>query len=90
MHRSPHEIALGILEEAFVYEDGEWPFPDPRTAFDGKEDAVSFLRELPEEDLGDDAAAWRGWFADTSPEMLRLHYDELAHKARARRRSGSG
>ena len=90
MRLHPHEIAIGILEDAFVYKDGEEPYPDPRAAFDGKADALSFLRDLTEEDFGEDTARWREWFRECSREMLDLHYDEMVRKAKLRRRSGGG
>src|SRR5687767_13784202 len=80
MRLYPHEIALGILEDAF--EDGI--IPDPRTAFDGKPDALAFLRELTEEDFGEDIARWRDWFRRGSPAMLELDYEELGRKYEAR------
>jgi hypothetical protein len=72
MRLLPHEVAIGILGDEFE----EGLFPDPRTAFDGKEDALAFLRSLTEEDFGDDCERWRDWFRNCSSEMLRLHYDE--------------
>src|SRR6476469_6946117 len=71
-----HEIAIGILGDEF--EDG--PFPDPRYAFDGREDALDFLRDLTEEDFGEDVARWRAWFLACSSEMLDLHYEEWRRK----------
>jgi hypothetical protein len=76
MQLFPHEIAIGILGDEF--EDGA--FPGPRDAFDGREDALDFLRELTEEDLGEDVARWRAWFGACSREMLDLHYDEWRRK----------
>jgi hypothetical protein len=90
MQLRPHEIAIAILEDAFVYKDDEQPYPDPRTAFDGKADALAFLRDLTDVDFGYDTAKWREWFEQCSREMLTLHYDEMVRKARARRRSGGG
>jgi hypothetical protein len=87
MRLLPHEIAILILEDAF--EDGI--YPDPRTAFEGKEDALSFLRDLTEEDFGYDTAGWRDWFKRCTREMLDLHWDELLRKHKARRAAdGSG
>ena len=62
----PHKVAIGILEDAF--EDGI--YPDPRNGFDGKAGALEFLRELTEEDFGQDPAKWREWFKQCSREML--------------------
>jgi hypothetical protein len=84
MRLFPHEVAIGILEDAFE----EGTYPDPRTAFDGKEGALSFLRDLTGEDFGYDTAKWRDWFKRCSREMLDLHRDELARKDRARRARG--
>ena len=87
MRLHPHEIALGILEDAF--EDGF--YPDPRTAFDGKAGALEFLRDLTEEDFGEDTSRWRDWFQRCSREMLDLHYEEMARKAKVRKaRRASG
>jgi hypothetical protein len=81
MRLHPHEIAIRILEDAF--EDGI--YPDPRTAFDGKAGALEFLRDLTQEDFGEDAARWREWFRRCSREMLDLHYDGMVRKAKARK-----
>jgi hypothetical protein len=90
MQLRPHEIAIRILDDAFVYADDEQPCPDPRTAFDGKADALAFLCDLTEEDFGADAAGWRDWFEQCPREMLDLHYDEMVRKAKARRRARGG
>lgn len=82
MQLFPHEIAIGILGDEF--EDG--CFPDPRTAFEDRQDALDFLRELTEEDFGDDVHRWRAWFSACPREMLRLHYDEWRLKDLIRHR----
>jgi hypothetical protein len=56
-----------------------------RTAFDGKAGALEFLRDLTEEDFGEDTARWRDWFKRCSREMLDLDYDEMVRKAKARK-----
>ena len=81
MRLHPHEIAIGILEDAFDGGD----YPDPRSAFDGKAGALAFLRDLTEEDFGEDTSRWRDWFQRCSREMLDLHYEEMVRKAKARK-----
>lgn len=80
MNLLPHEVAIGILGDEF--ESGI--FPDPRTAFDGKGEALSFLRNLTEEDFGHDCQKWRDWFRACPQEMLDLYYDEWLRKELAR------
>jgi hypothetical protein len=77
MRALPHEIAIGILGNEF--EPGF--FPDPNSVFDGKEGAREFLRNLTEEDFGDDCVKWRVWFQACSREMLDLHYEEWKRKS---------
>ena len=76
-----HEVAIGIVGDEFE----EDYFPDPRTAFDGRDDALEFLRELTEQDFGADVAKWRAWFAACPQDLLALHYEEYFRKKRAER-----
>jgi hypothetical protein len=74
MRLFPHQIAIGILGDEFEYPEGVEPFPDPRSAFDGKADALRFLRDLTGEDFGEDVYRWRKWFRRCSEENLDACY----------------
>lgn len=68
MRLLPHDVAIGILGDRFE----EGLVPDPHTAFEGKEDALRFLRELTGEDFGLNVDKWDAWFRDCPDDLLEV------------------